>query len=67
MINFIKDWWLMAVIVSSFVAVGLIFPLPPACADPFCGNSCISSADCMEGCVCMNTDDGKMGICVSFN
>jgi hypothetical protein len=66
MINFIKDWWLMAVLVGLFVAVGLAFPEPP-CAQGPCGNSCISSADCMEGCVCMNTDDGDLGICVSFN
>lgn len=61
-------------IISGLVAaaIGLAFwfvvsSSEPAVGQNLCGNKCISSADCMEGCVCMDTDGSGMGVCVSFN
>ncbi len=38
-----------------------------ACSAGMCGNTCISSADCMADCVCMNDGGPGLGTCVSFN
>jgi hypothetical protein len=38
-----------------------------SCASGICGNECMSSVDCLDGCVCMKADPYGNGICVSFD
>lgn len=60
---------LFLVLLSVLAAYGLMHIILPCSvrAQGPCGNSCISSSDCMTGCVCMQEDPPNLGICVSFN
>lgn len=51
----------------AFVFVVDAFIPEPVVAQNLCGNSCLSSADCMKGCVCMDDEGDGLGVCVSFN
>jgi hypothetical protein len=37
------------------------------CAQGICGNECMSSVDCLDGCVCLKENPPNNGICVSFD
>jgi len=56
---------MLSAVLAFFVILAIL--LKPAEGQNLCGNSCLSSADCMEGCVCMDDEGDGLGVCVSFN
>ena len=66
-LNIILSLAVAVTFASAVFAVTTAYLPEPVVAQNLCGNSCLSSADCMEGCVCMDDEGDGLGVCVSFN
>jgi hypothetical protein len=49
------------------IGLALLSSHDAECAAGICGNECMSSVDCLSGCVCMKENPEGNGVCVSFD
>jgi hypothetical protein len=58
-------------ILAIAVAIGALgmmsIPKQAECYGDVCGNSCMSTADCMGSCLCLQFDPPNTGVCVSID